>query len=283
MFLSVHYGFDCNVNEKKTVLAFVFIICDILAMNVSFAMVFTLLYILKCIYNAKTLQERKRAYMASAISFEVMLVVIACFWFVMRKGDSTSIDLSIIFNKDFYVWLGYLMFAPAFGLWLPVDNHILILFVFICMICWMVVLFSRQVKDVKKQKIWALLLVVTGGCVALTLFRQEHVMTLLQYSSRYIIYGVVLSVLFYVVGAIDENIWVRRINNGIGLIMLVCMLANFFNAAFFERVAHNKIGDDCIKAYYALEKRPQEYYCMRKYWWNIAHKLDDFEKIYLNR
>ena len=46
-------------------------------------------------------------------------------------------------------------------------------------------------------------------------------------------------------------------------------------------VEQNKYSTQCILKYYNLSERPKIYYCMGKYWKNIAPKLDAFEKVYL--
>ncbi len=281
-FLAIKYGFNEKIAYQNIWITIFMVLCSILAMNVAFGICFSLVYVAKNILNAKDKDEKKKVFLCSLIYIEIMLAIIVLFWVNMRKGDETVIYWHKLFSLEFFYWLFYVLLAPCFGMLLPKDNMVLVLVLGVVLFSLIGYLFFRQIKNKDKQNVWALFLVLCGGMCAIVLFRGVHVLEINSYASRYIVYGLCLCPVMYVLFAQDDKKWVRGVGDILFLIMLFCTCSNFLGNRIIDTYNINKFNKKCIMEYYNNDNRPVVYYCSGKYWGNIAPKLSRFEKVYLS-
>ena len=280
-FLGVYFGFNEKEAYQNFGVSFVMILCANLAMNVSLPIIFTVIYVVKNIFNYVMDKNGKFVVLKSIVFIELVVLLVGWTWFRIDDADMLDIKWGVILNLEFYKWLSYAIFAPVLAMMVPESE----LNVFLCIggvFCiWLAYLFFRQVKSIEKQKAWALVFLLMGGMLAITIFRGEAVLGLNTYASRYIIYGTCLVPCFYVVMVQDENVMVRYIGHLYGVAMIVVVLMNFWGDKFIKFAEFARSSNQCILNYYKMQERPMIHYCMGKYWKNIAPKLDRFEEVYL--
>lgn len=280
--LAVKYGFRAEQSNRTRWLTLGMVLCSILSMNVSFAIVFTIIYLTKNFYNTQGAEERRKEIMFASVWLEVMAVAIALFWYGMRKADTTVINWSSLGHLDFYEQFSYALLTPMTGFWADHVHTVfwlLFLAVVFAVLLWQFIL---QIKEQQRQGIWALVILISSGMAAITLFRGELVYALTDHAVRYVFYGVFFIPVFYAAVSYSE---VRGVKIGADVwaaVVLVLGLSYFMthnriNAA----IARITDGGECIKAYYEAPRRPHVWYCAGRYFHNLAPNLDHFEEVFL--
>lgn len=280
--LAVKYGFTAQESVKTRSLTLAMVICSVLAMNVSFALIFTVIYLLKNFYNAQNAEERRKEIMFSAIWLEVMAVVVALFWYGMRQADKTEINWSSLGNLAFYERFSYALLAPMSGFLLNYTHQILWLILLAVaggVLMWQ---FLLQIRDKERQGVWALAVLICGGMAAITLFRGDLVYALTDHAVRYVFYGLFFVPVFYALLANDKRLSVQIGINAWVIIVLALNTAYFLTHNRLDAaVARINDGGKCIEMYYGAPQRPLVWYCAGRYFHNIAPKLEHFEKVFL--
>lgn len=280
--MAVKYGFVVKESIKTRLLTYVMVVCSVLAMNVSFAMVFTILYLIKNFYNAKSAEERRKEIMFTAVWLEILVVVVAFFWYGMRKVDSTEIEWSSLIHMSFYERFSYALLSPMTGFLVNYTHHlfwIVFLAVIFAVLLWQFILQARRQE---RQGIWALLLIISSGMAAITLFRGDLVYALTDHAVRYVFYGIFFIPVVY--AALADN-KVRVVNIGVytWAFVVLALTTGYF-------ITHNRLdaavkritdGKECIETYYEAKRRPLVWYCAGRYFHNLAPRLDHFEKVFL--
>jgi len=280
--LAVKYGFVVNESTKTRILTLFMAVCSVLAMNVSFALVFTVIYLMKNFYNAKSPEERRKEIMFCSIFLEVMAVVVVLFWYGMRKIDSTEIDWSSLIHLSFYERFSYALLSPMTGFLVDYTHHVfwlvLLGFVFV-ILAWQFILQARQKE---RQGVWALLLIISSGMAAITLFRGDLVYAITDHAVRYVFYGMFFVPVMYAALS-GSHMKVVHFCINLGAVIVLSLTIAYF-------VTHNRIdaalrridtGKECIEDYYHLKRRPLVWYCAGRYFHNIAPHLDLFEEVFL--
>lgn len=280
--LAVKYGFRECQSVQTRALTLCMVIGSVLAMNVSFAMVFTILYLIKNFYNAKSAEERRTEIMYASIWLEVMVVVIALFWYGMREVDKTEIMWRSLIHLSFYERFSYALLSPMTGFLVNYTHHlfwIVFLAVIFAVLLWQ---FIVQLKQKERQGIWALVILISSGMAAITLFRGDLVYALTDHAVRYTYYGLFFVPVVYAAISGGE---LKAVKIGVkvwGIIVLTLTIGYF--------VTHNRLeasirrivdGGECIQAYYEAKRRPLVWYCAGRYFHNIAPKLEHFERVFL--
>lgn len=280
--LAVKYGFSVTQSVRSRMLCLGMVLCSIMAMNVSFAIVFMVIYLLKNFYNAENAKERRSEIMYASIWLEVMAVAIGVFWYGMRKSDTTEIMWGSLLNLSFYEQFSYALLSPMTGFLVNYMHQmfwLVFLAVIFAVLLWQFIL---QIRDKERQGIWALVLLLSSGMAAITLFRGDLVYALTDHAVRYAFYGIFFIPVFYAAIAGGEMRLVRIGAKAWGIAVLVLSLGYFFTHNRLD-ITLDRINDggECIKAYYEAPRRPAVWYCAGRYFHNIAPKLEHFERVFL--
>lgn len=277
-FMGIKLGFFENKCYENMWFVLITVYLSGLSMNISLPICFSILYVAKNMLNSL---NKKEDFFKSLVFLMLVFAGVFAFWHSMNNVYDTYICWDKLDSKEFYVWLFYFMLAPMSGMKLFNDNEVLILSLGIVLVSWMGFLFFRQIRDKNKQAVWAVIGVMLGGMLAITLFRNKHVLMLYEYATRYIIYGLCFMVAFWVACVIDDNRVVRKIGYGIGGVLLFFVLWGYHGDRFFETYKANYVNEKCIMNYYEKRRGQLIHLCTGKYWGNLAPKLIVFEKIYL--
>ena len=281
MIWAVYFGFVKPQNTRNRCFCAVCIACSVLAMNIPFAILFTLVYLAKNIVNAKDEAERKKECWLAAIWLECAVVALGLFWYFMRQSEGTEIPLKALFTAQYYEHLSYALINPLFGFWLAPENAGGLLLLLLVFVAGLGFLFWRQYRTIARQGSWAVLFIAGGGMAALTLFRGEMVLAITDHSCRYLGYALFCLPAMYVIGCGDKNKYVRMGADVLALLMLGLTICGHFSGRHIETMARIERGRLCAERYYAMEPRPLEFYCSGRYPKNLAPHYDAFEEKFL--
>ena len=281
MIMAVKFGFMYPQDNRYRFLTAVMIVLSVLAMNVSFIILFTVLYLGKNIYIAQTAKERKSECLFAAVWLVAMVILLILFFIGMKHHDQTVIDWKALFSGAFYQRLAYFIISPITGLLIKPEQYVWYGLLCAVFLIWLLILFYRQLKDKSGYGLWAIILILGGSLAAVTLFRGQDVFGLKDYAGRYLPYSLFLIPAVCCVGRMGINKYMRRISFGLSAVILVVATVGLFDGRHWKTIDRIENGRKCVEIYYQAPKRPNFYYCSNKYPRNLVPYLENFEAVFI--
>ncbi|MBP5698787.1 MAG: hypothetical protein J6W96_04615 [Alphaproteobacteria bacterium] len=284
MLMAVYFGFNETQNLSFRLKSAVMILCSVLAMNISFVIMFSGCYLLKNIYQAKQKKERKTEVLFATVWLECLAVILFLFCVEMRNSNPITIDWWAVFSFSFYYQFFYLLTAPLSGFFIQPEDHLAAIIIGLLLLGWCLFLFWRQYKITDRQGLLSVAIILGGGIAAIALFRGESVYEITDSTGRYLPYVLFLIPVVFVLGSYGQSRVLQTVNYGIIGVILVFTVWGQFNQERC-RITVNRIvvGKSCIENYYKLSKRPRDYFCHNKFEKNISPYLEHFEKVFLHK
>lgn len=278
MLMAVYFGFDREQNLSFRVKSAIMILCSVLAMNISFIILFSLCYLLKNIYNAS---NKKSELLFAGIWLECLSIVLFVFCVKMRASDTTVIDWKALLSAAFYERFFYVFTAPLSGFFIKPEEHAAAVILGIILLCWLMFLFAKQFALRERQGIWALAIILGGNLAAITLFRGDLVYYVTDHAGRYLPFVFFLVPVLFTFGCCGNNRLLIRLNYVLVLTIFLCTLGGQFNQRYKQTLERIASGRACIETYYQSSPRPSVYFCGNNFGKNLSPYLEDFEKVFL--
>lgn len=284
MVLAVHFGFKEEQSRKDKIWTLVMILFTVLAMNITFGVIFSVVYVCKNIYNAPDKISRQRESYLGAIWLVLMAIFLIVFFMIMQKAmeHEVNFDWMALLSVAFYERLAYFLVSPLFGALIE-PHSIWCLVLSVLLLGWLLFLFLRQFKQVKLQRLWAVILILGGNIFAVTLFRENTVYYIADHSTRYLLFAIFIIPALLCVGLVEKKKAIRWVTLCLCGSILIASVKGFFAPQYLNVVYDVKYREECVTNYYRSNKKNSVYICLNTFSKNLVPHLERYRRIYMRK
>lgn len=242
--VAVKYGFELPQTPKNQLLTFIFLLLSVIAMNMTLALIFAVLYFLRTLYLAKKTTDAEFSY--SVLNASLMIIISLTIFNGIHHADASAITYRPLFTASYWLWLSYGLTGVLNGFRISYENASFYYITGAILALWTGFLLLRQIKTPKNHTIIALAVMLLASFGIITLLRQEHILAINWHTSRHIIYSIFLIPTVYALGANDKLKTVRIIADILLLVILLNAYPIFNNLKLRNNFGPERVTDVCL-------------------------------------